>query len=206
MIIRKKCLSLHRQIELFCVIYIIPMFIFRRKKEKQKEKIAPVAEPMIDDISYIQEIKHLSGKVGIVLWQQYDVLLATQKYGWETMVDFAAYLETADMVKIDSITVADMINEPSTELVHVYNQSKVGLKKFDKLAEEKGVLSIAGYSSTLKDSVKIVWFNQTRVLRVFTQLDDETLITKYVETVIRRTFGTDDAMKLAKPNRAEVVK
>lgn len=182
------------------------MFFFKRKKEKQKEKIAPVAEePMIDDISYIQEIKHLSGKVGIVLWQQYDVLLATQKYGWETMVDYAAYLETADMVKIDSITVANMVNEPSTELVHVYNQSKVGLKKFDKLAEERGVLSIAGYSSTLKDSVKIVWFNQTRVLRVFTQLDDETLITKYVETVIRRTFGTDDAMKLAKPNRAEAM-
>ena len=197
---------MHRQIELFCVIYIIPMFIFKRKKEKQKEKIAPVAEPMIDDLSYIQEIKHLSGKVGIVLWQQYDVLLATQKYGWETMVDFAAYLETADIFKIDSIAVADMINEPSTELVHVYNQSKVGLNKFDKLAEERGVLSIAGYSSTLKDSIKIVWFNQTRVLRVFTQLDDETLITKYVETVIRRTFGTNDAMKLAKPNRAEDVK
>ncbi|MBR5652912.1 MAG: hypothetical protein IKX22_02390 [Prevotella sp.] len=181
------------------------MFIFKRKKEKQKEKIAPVAEPMIDDLSYIQEIKHLSGKVGIVLWQQYDVLLATQKYGWETMVDFAAYLETADIFKIDSIAVADMINEPSTELVHVYNQSKVGLNKFDKLTEERGVLSIAGYSSTLKDSIKIVWFNQTRVLRVFTKLDDETLITKYVETVIRRTFGTDDAMKLAKPNRAEAM-
>lgn len=187
------------------MIYIIPMFIFKRKKEKQKEKIAPVAEPMIDDLSYIQEIKHLSGKVGIVLWQQYDVLLATQKYGWETMVDFAAYLETADIFKIDSIAVADMINEPSTELVHVYNQSKVGLNKFDKLTEERGVLSIAGYSSTLKDSIKIVWFNQTRVLRVFTKLDDETLITKYVETVIRRTFGTDDAMKLAKPNRAEAM-
>lgn len=181
------------------------MFIFKRKKEKQKEKIAPVAEPMIDDLSYIQEIKHLSGKVGIVLWQQYDVLLATQKYGWETMVDYAAYLETADIFKIDSITVANMVNEPSTELVHVYNQSKVSLKEFDKLVEERGVLSIAGYSSTLKDSIKIVWFNQTRVLRVFTQLDDETLITKYVETVIRRTFGTDDAMKLAMPFRAEAM-
>ena len=32
-----------------------------------------------------------------------------------------------------------------------------------------------------------------------TMLDDEVLIKKYVETVIRRTFGTKDAMKLAKP-------
>jgi hypothetical protein len=37
------------------------------------------------------------------------------------------------------------------------------------------------------------------VLRVFSQIKDETLITKYVETIIRRTFGTKDAMKLAKP-------
>lgn len=37
------------------------------------------------------------------------------------------------------------------------------------------------------------------MLRVSSQIKDETLITKYVETVIRRTFGTKDAMKLAKP-------
>lgn len=175
------------------------MIFFKRKKKKQQENIAQVAEPMINDISYIQEIKHLSGRVGFVLWQQYDVLLATQKYGWETMVDYVAYMESADIDNIDSITVADMPNEPSIELVHVYNQSKVGLNKFDKLADERGMLSIAGHSRTLKGSVKIVWFNQTRVLRVFTLIDDETLIKKYVETVIRRSFGTDDAMKLAKP-------
>ena len=175
------------------------MFFFKRKKKKQKENVAQATEPMLDDISYIQEIKHLSGKVGFVLWQQYDVLLASQKYGWETMVDYVDYLETADIKNIDGITVGDLSDEQSTELVHVYNQSKVGLKNFDKLAEERGMLSIAGYSRTLKDSVKMVWFNQTRVLRLFTHIDDETLITKYVETVIRRTFGTDDAMKLAKP-------
>ena len=36
-------------------------------------------------------------------------------------------------------------------------------------------------------------------MRFFTIVDDETLIKKYIETVIRRTFGTNDAMKLAKP-------
>ena len=154
---------------------------------------------MLDDASYIQEIKHLSVKVGIILWQQYDVLLATQKYGWETMVDYVAYLESADIDNIDSIAVADMSNEQPTELAPVYNQSKVGLKNFDKLAEERGTLSMSGHSRTLKGPVKIVWFNQTRVLRLFTLIDNETLMTKYVETIIRRTFGTNDAMKLAKP-------
>ena len=114
------------------------------------------------------------------------------------MVDLAAYLETADIDHIDSLAVADMPDEQATELVHLYKQSKGGLKTFDKLAEEKGMLSIAGHSRALKDSVKLVWFNQTRVLRLFTLVNDETLIRRYIETVIRRTFGTKDAMKLAK--------
>ena len=61
------------------------------------------------------------------------------------------------------------------------------------------LLAIGGISRTLMMPVKIVWFNQTRVLRFFTPVDDEILLTKYIETVIRRTFGTKDAMKLAKP-------
>lgn len=59
--------------------------------------------------------------------------------------------------------------------------------------------SVYGISRVLKCPVKIVWFNQSRVLRLFTIIDDEVLLTKYIETVIRRTFGTKDAMKLAKP-------
>ena len=62
-----------------------------------------------------------------------------------------------------------------------------------------GILSVAGIIQTLKVPMKIVWFNQTRILRFFTLIDDELLIKKYVETVIRRTFGTKDAMKLGKP-------
>ncbi len=156
------------------------------------------AESFIDDESYIESIEQLSGRVGFITWQQYDILLATQKYGWDTMVDFVAYLETADISHIDSLTVADMPDVNTVELSHVYNQSKVGLKNFDKLAEERGVLSIAGHSRALNDSVKLVWFNQTRALRLFTPINDETLIRRYVETLIRRTFGTSDAMKLAR--------
>ncbi len=175
--------------------YTVYMIIDRKRQVKTNNLHAE--ESVLDDVSYIQEMKHLSGKVGFALWQQYDILLAARPYGWETMVDHAAYLESADFDIIDSITISDMYGEE--ELVHVYNQSKVGLNNFDKLAEEKGALGIAGHSRTLNESVKIVWFNQTRMLRIFTLINDETLITKYAETVIRRTFGTQDAMKLAKP-------
>ena len=56
---------------------------------------------------------------------------------------------------------------------------------------------IAGMSEKLCAPLKIVWFNQTRTLRFFTHVDDELLLRKYVETVIRRTFNTKDEMKPA---------
>lgn len=171
----------------------------RKTKAETKAKSANEAETMLDDISYIQEIKHQHGNVGNVVWQQYDILLAAQHYDWWTMVDWAAYMESADINMIESVVVADLAEAIGTELVHVYNQDKVGLKNFEKLKEEQARLSIYGHSHTLNSSVQIVWFNQTRVLRVITLIDDEVLIKKYVETVIRRTFGTKDAMKLAKP-------
>ena len=172
----------------------------RKAKTKAKAKATNEADTMLDDTSYIQEMKHLYGNVGIALWQQYDILLATQPYGWDTMVDWAAYMESADIDEIDSIIVGDLNVDNGIELAHVYNQNRVGLKNYERLKEECGMLSIAGHSRTLNDSVKIVWANQTRVLRLFTHINDETLITKYVETIIRRTFGTKDAMKLAKLN------
>ena len=175
------------------------MLIEGKRKAKTRAKADNEPETMLDDISYIQEIKHLHGNAGNVVWQQYDSLLAAQHYDWCTMVDWAAYMESADINMIESVVVADLAEAIGTELVHVYNQDKVGLKNFEKLKEEQARLSIYGHSHTLNSSVQIVWFNQTRVLRVITLIDDEVLIKKYVETVIRRTFGTKDAMKLAKP-------
>ena len=167
----------------------------RKAKTKEKAKAAYEADTMLDDVSYIQEMKHLYGNVGIASWQQYDILLATQPYGWDTMVEWAAYMESADIDKIDSIIVGDLNVDNGIELAHVYNQNKVGLKNYERLKEECGMLSIAGHSRTLNDSIKIVWTNQTRILRLFTHINDEPLITKYVETLIRRTFGTKASLK-----------
>ena len=173
--------------------------IERKRNAKTKAEDANEADAMLDEVSYIQQMKQLYGNVGNAFWKQYDILLATQHYGWETMVDWAAYMESADFDKIDSIAVANPTDDEGIELAHVYNQNKVGLKNIEWLKEEYGILSIAGHSRTLNDSVKIVWYNQTNTLRLFTHINDEVLVTKYVETLIRRTFGTNDAMKLAKP-------
>ena len=184
-------------IVVFCFLYGAVYVIYRKQQAKKKAE-QPAEEPMLDDTSYIEDMKHQSFNWAFRTWQQYDILLAAQPYGWETMVDWAGYMETADIDSIESMVVGAP-GQQDIELAPDYNQNKVGLKNFDRLAEEMGSLSIAGHSRTLNDSVKIVWFNQTRVLRVFKLFNDETLITKYVETLIRRTFGTPDAMKLAKP-------
>ena len=149
---------------------------------------------MLDDISYIREMKHIHRA-----WQLYEVLLATRGYGWDYMVDLAAYMESADFDPVSTLTVAQMANMPETELINDYRQWGGTLIEYDKLSFERGQLAIGGISRVLKAPVKIVWFNQTRVLRFFTPINDEQLLTRYIETVIRRTFGTDDAMKLAKP-------
>ena len=134
-----------------------------------------------------------------------DFLLAAQPYGWEYMVDTAAYMESADLDGISTVTTAEMANMPETELIDQFRESKVNLKDFKILSVEKGQLGVGGISRVLRAPAKIVWFNQTRVMRLFTPLDDEILVTKYIETVIRRTFGTKDAMKMAKkPEKTSV--
>lgn len=178
---------------------LVGIFYIGKRNAKTKAKTVNEMEAMLDDVSYIQEMKHLHGNVENKVWQQYDILLAAQHYDWYTMVDWASYMESADINNIESVVVADSANATGIELAHEYNQNKMGLKNFENLKEERGRLSIYGHSRTLNSSVQIVWFNQTRVLRIITQINDEMLITKYVETLIRRTFGTKDAMKLANP-------
>ena len=176
-------------------VFILLFYTFYIIRHNRKAK--KTVETFINDDSYIESIDHLSGQVGFRIWQQYDVLLAAQMYGWDAMVAYAAYLETADLQSIDSLRVCDPSDSSDTELAHVYNQQKGGLAHFDQLTQEHGMLSIAGRSRTLNDDVKLVFYNQTRGLRLFTPINDETLVRKYVETLLRRTFGTPDAMKLA---------
>jgi len=108
-------------------------------------------------------------------------------------------MESADLDNISTITTSEMANMPETEFIDDYRKTDGNIKDFKPLHVEAGQLAIGGTSRVLGTPVKIVWFNQSRIMRVFTRIDDELLMRKYVETVIRRSFGTEDAMKLAKP-------
>lgn len=173
--------------------------IFKKNKlqSQSQQGIKPTPNndsQTIDDLAYIKEIKHISSSP----WHQYDILLASQNYGWNTMINWADYMSEADLQDISQVTTGAM-GVPEIDISESFINSNGKCMLTPELKEESSVLSIAGISKILQAPLKIVWYNQTRVLRLFTIIDDELLMRKYVETLIRRTFGTHDAMKLARP-------
>ena len=148
----------------------------------------------LDDITFICEIKHITSGP----WHQYDVLLAARGYGWDMMKDWADYMSDADLEHISQVTTGSL-GVQEKDITKSYTDNGGKCKNTPELNLEMGILSVAGMSKTLRAPMKIVWINQTQVLRFFTLVEDELLIKKYVETTIRRTFGPDNAMKLGKP-------
>ena len=114
------------------------------------------------------------------------------------MIYWADYMAASDLEHISQVATSS-IGTQEKDITESYKNSNGKCAETQELKTEMGVLSIAGRSKTLKAPMKIVWFNQTRILRFFTLVDDDLLIKKYVETVVRRTFGTENAMKLGKP-------
>ena len=149
---------------------------------------------MLNDTSYIVEYRHISGP-----WQQYDFYL-TSGYGWDYMVDSAEYMASADLKNIGTVSVSAISGAQEEERVNEYRTCDSSFKTMPSLKHEWGVLGIGGVSQVSEGApVKLVWFNQTRMLRMFTPVDDEDKALRYAETVIRRSFNTHDAMKKAKP-------
>lgn len=148
---------------------------------------------IIDDMSYIAELKHIEG-----LWHQYDFLLASQGYGWDYMVDSADYMTKAELENIGTVSVSKTLGLNEVELLDEYKTVGNSIKQMTSLSEEASALGVGGMSRIIGGPVKIVWLNQTRVLRIFTPINNEDLLTRYAESIIRRNFGTADAMKKAR--------
>lgn len=149
---------------------------------------------MLDDITFIGDMQHIRGP-----WQQYDFLLAAQGYGWGYMVDSAEYMIHAELEKIGTVSSSKGAGE-SIEYIEEFRASGESVKAMPSLREEAGTLGIGGMSKTLGGQpLKIIWINQSNVLRIITPVDDENKMIRYAETVVRRSFGTKDAMKMGQP-------
>lgn len=154
------------------------------------------ADDELDDVTFIKAMRHIVLSDGV--WHQYDVLLDASGYGWDMMKDWADYMATADLEQISEVA-AGTIHAEKQNVTESYTASGGKCRETPELDTEQGMLSIAGLSKTLGAPVKIVWINQTRTLRFFTIKEDDLRMRKYVETMVRRSFGTENAMKLGKP-------
>lgn len=172
------------------------MFDLFKKKHTEKEMHKPQhvvnisADEYLDDRTFIEDIKHFQNGA----WHQYDCLLAVSGYDWNTMIEWADSIAESDLKHISQVTTGSL-GEQEYDIIESYNKNNGKCAKTPELKNEMGVLSLAGISQTLKLPMKIVWFNQTRILRFFTLVDDDILIRKYIETIIRRSFDTENAMK-----------
>ena len=176
------------------------LFDFMKKKTaaqpKKSEPVTPVkpAGDLLDDITFIKDMRHIPAGA----WHQYDILLDARGYGWDMMKDWADYMAASDLEGISEVTTGSL-GADDRNITQSYLAHEGKCRATPELETENGVLSLAGRSKTLGAPMKIVWFNQTRALRFFTLVDDELRIKKYAETVVRRTFGTENAMKPGKP-------
>ncbi len=155
----------------------------------------------IDDITFIEVLNHTKNgavtKDGAI--HQYDVLLATAGYDWEYMKSWAEYMINNELdISYGSLCVAPIAGRKDIELIDKYHSTN-NIMEIPELKNEWGVLSLGGISKRLKQPIRIFWYNQTQIFQVFTIIDDDDLMRRYIETVIRRSFGTPDEMKLAKP-------
>ena len=165
--------------------------IFGKKSDTSDSKYE------IDDMSYIADMKHVqSGD-----WHQYDVKLAARGYGWADIISWADYMAGADLAHISKVSRAEIVGAEEKDILDDYRNAG-SFKGSPVVREEGGVLSVGGMSKAVGGPVQVIWFNQSQYLRFFTTTGNEDLMTRYVETMIRRSFNTPDALKLARPVEA----
>ena len=175
--------------------------IFGRKQPSAPVK--PVAQPeppeapaedYLDDETYIGELHRATTGP----WYRYDFQLLARPYGWEIMLAWVDHMVEMDLQRDTRVWRADM-GTAETDVTESFHCHASKASETPELRREGLVLSMAGFSTVLEAPVKIVWFNQTQMLRFLTLVNDENKMRRYAETVARLNFGTPGAMKLGRP-------
>ena len=128
----------------------------------------------------------------------YDIVLDVVGYGWSDMIAWADYVADTEG-RGDATYRAGHYNTPELTWERLF-AGKVSQKLNPD--EEYTFLTVKVYSWTLHAYVEITWFNQSRALRIITDKDvTDPVLRRYAESIIRRNFGTKDAMKPARPKQ-----
>ena len=126
----------------------------------------------------IVEIKHIDGD-----WHQYDVKL-NFAYGWSYLLKSAQNVADNDLLAVDEL-IAVNAKGAVQNLTDSFHANTNTLKKCPEFIVESKALSMAGTSGFIKQPIKVIWFTQTQVLRIFTVMeaaeeDLRTFLSNYV--------------------------
>lgn len=148
-------------------------------------------EEFLDSYTWLEDVKHsMSGS-----WHVYDVTFFAGGYDWNYVKDSAEYMIRNDLTKVVEVKVADSAEYNITNEFMQYGS----LLTTPSMNCEYNVISVAGFSKVLNKNMMIIWFTNARILKFITEFDDETLLRKYAETMLRQNFGTENEMKTGRP-------
>ncbi len=146
---------------------------------------------------YIQSVNHKT----LEKWHQYDIQL-TSRYGWDYILASASFVSQADLNGADSVTKTNHIGAKETEYIHKVRECD-NISSCPDLQAEASSLGVAGYSQNLGCPVKIVWFNQTNIVRIFTFDKEIKDIRPYMLCIINRFFPKSFNKSLHKSKKSK---
>ena len=111
------------------------------------------------------QLKHVEIKDG---WKQFDYQWP-HRFGYEYMLKSAQWLITHDL-QVQTLTTAEIAGAPEQE--HIQELKACG-NLSDCVGKETGVLAVGGASKSAQCLLKVYWYNQTFVVRIFTLGDVE---------------------------------
>lgn len=139
---------------------------------------------IIDEMDYVAAIKFVAGSPN-----EYDFLLMEQPYNWAYVVDFADYLVKVDFERVDSIQVSEGTEADELDLINEFHETAGFVRKMSSLQNEFKTLSMRGLSKALGVPIKIVFTNQTRMVRIFATSDDEVTMARYTDAIVGRRLS-----------------
>ncbi len=152
-----------------------------------------IPEEMLDDTSFITAVLRERNH-GMYTY----TFRLTGGYGWDYMRDAVDHLFNCD-IEQDSVRLSVGDVGTSTDITKGYLKSKKTGQIPLAWSREHGYASIFGKSKSLKCFISVFFYNQTQILKLSFPLENEKIAVAYAETIIRRSFGTPDQLKLAKP-------
>ncbi|MBR4888245.1 MAG: hypothetical protein IKU17_03790, partial [Clostridia bacterium] len=145
---------------------------FSKKEKPAKPTPAPAPQPK-------PELKKTTSSNA---FSQHDFQIP--RYGYEQMLRMAQYVIENELSPVQTVTTAPIAGGKETEVIDAVHASGDDLFVCPATAPETGVLCVGGLSPTLKGLIKVCWFNQTGVLRIFSSAPETDYISNLAERIL----------------------